>query len=186
MSAALMTCAVKRSAVKKPRQYIAPVLVAMEQKLRTAQGRRRYLRRQASVEPVVGIIKRVLGFEQFSLRRLQKVTLEWNLVCVAYNLKRLHKLLNPPQQRPKPPKEPLPTLAAALPLLSQLWESLLSGLLNEILRAAELEEPVEAASGFQIRSASYPSARPSNPTGSQGFNPGFTSSLRVHPEGVSD
>jgi len=51
--------------------------------------RRRYLRRQASVEPVVGIIKRVLGFEQFSLRGLQKVALEWNLVCVAYNLKRL-------------------------------------------------------------------------------------------------
>jgi DDE family transposase len=105
---------------EKPRQYIAPVLVAMEQKLRTAEGRRRYLRRQASVEPVVGIIKRVLGFEQFSLRGLQKVTLEWNLVCVAYNLKRLHKLLNPPQQRPKPPKEPLPTPAALGEMLGQL------------------------------------------------------------------
>jgi hypothetical protein len=74
---------------ENPRQYSAPVLVAMEQKLRTPEGRRRYLRRQASVEPVVGIIKRVLGFEQFSLRGLQKVALEWNLACVAYNLKRL-------------------------------------------------------------------------------------------------
>ena len=48
------------------------MLVAMEQKLRTAEGRARYLRRQASVEPVFGIIKKVIGFEQFSLRGLQK------------------------------------------------------------------------------------------------------------------
>jgi hypothetical protein len=40
----------------------------MEQKLRTPAGRARYLRRQASVEPVFGIIKKVIGFEQFSLR----------------------------------------------------------------------------------------------------------------------
>jgi len=71
--------------------------VAMEQKLRSPEGRRRYLHRQASVEPVVGIMKRVLGFEQFFLRGLQKVT----LVCVAYNLKRLHQLLNCPRQKPK-------------------------------------------------------------------------------------
>jgi len=56
---------------------------------------------ESLVEPVVGIIKKVLGFEQFSLRGLQKVTLEWNLVCAAYNLKRLHKLLNPANQKPK-------------------------------------------------------------------------------------
>jgi hypothetical protein len=97
------------------------VLVAMEQKLRTPEGRRRYLRRQASVEPVVGIIKRVLGFEQFSLRGLPKVTLEWNLVCMAYNLKRLHKLLNPPKQKPKAPKASQPMLAALTQLLSQLF-----------------------------------------------------------------
>ena len=78
----------------------------MEQKLRTPEGRRRYLRRQASVEPVVGIIKRVLGFEQFSLRGLQKVALEWNLVCVAYNLKRLHQLTPLPNKSQKRRKLP--------------------------------------------------------------------------------
>ena len=116
-----MICALKISAVKNPRRYSAPVLVAMEQKLRTPEGRRRYLRRQASVEPVVGIIKRVLGFEQFSLRGLQKVTLEWNLVCVAYNLKRLHKLLNPTNQKPKAPKTPKPTPPVLVQLLGQLF-----------------------------------------------------------------
>ena len=106
---------------ENPRQYTAPVLVAMDQKLRSPEGRRRYLRRQASVEPVVGIIKKVLGFEQFSLRGLQKVTLEWTLVCVAYNLKRLHKLRNPPKEKPKAPKTPRPTSPALGELLDQLF-----------------------------------------------------------------
>jgi hypothetical protein len=119
----------------------------MEQKLRTPEGRRRYLRRQASVEPVVGIIKRVLGFEQFSLRGLQKVTLEWNPVCVAYNLKRLHKLLNPANQKPKAPQTPPSALGELLgQLFSHFWL-----LFNEFFRAAELEEPVETATGFPIR-----------------------------------
>ncbi|MBV8277083.1 MAG: IS1182 family transposase [Verrucomicrobia bacterium] len=89
---------------EKPRQHKAPVLVAMDQKLLTPEGHKRYLRRQASVEPVFGIIKRVLGFRQFSLRGLQKVTLEWTLVCVAYNLKRLHKLIGLAKSKPPVPK----------------------------------------------------------------------------------
>jgi hypothetical protein len=44
------------------------------------------------VEPVFGIIKSVLGFRSFRLRGLAKVSLEWDLVCLAYNLKRLHRL----------------------------------------------------------------------------------------------
>jgi transposase len=106
---------------ENPRQYTAPVLVAMEQKLRSPEGRRRYLRRQASVEPVVGIIKKVLGFEQFLLRGLQKVTLEWKLICVAYNLKRLHKLQNPPKPKPKALKPTNPTSPVFGELLGQLF-----------------------------------------------------------------
>src|SRR6516225_1956554 len=102
---------------ENPRHNRAPVLVAMEQKLATAEARKRYLRRQASVEPVFGIIKRVLGFRPFSLRGLQKVTLEWNLVCVAYNLKRLHKLIGLAKAKPSAPKTPCPQLSlGALPI----------------------------------------------------------------------
>jgi len=102
---------------ENPRHNRAPVLVAMEQKLATAEARKRYLRRQASVEPVLGIIKRVLGFRQFSLRGLQKVTLEWNLLCVAYNLKRLHKLIHLAKAKPSAPKTPCPQLSlGALPI----------------------------------------------------------------------
>ena len=34
----------------------------------------------------------MLGFRQFRLRGRAKVALEWTLVCLAYNLKRLHRL----------------------------------------------------------------------------------------------
>jgi len=104
---------------ENPRHNRAPVLVAMEQKLATAEGRQRSLRRQASVEPVFGIIKRVLGFRPFSLRGLQKVTLEWNLVCGADNLKRLHKLTHLAKAKPSVPKNPCPQLTTGALLMDQ-------------------------------------------------------------------
>ena len=64
----------------------------MRHRLKTTAGKTLYKLRQQTVEPVVGIIKAVLGFRQFHLRGLAKVALEWTLVCLAYNLKRLHRL----------------------------------------------------------------------------------------------
>jgi transposase len=65
----------------------------MAAKLKTPEGRAIYRQRKCTVEPVIGIIKDVLGFRQFSLRGLAQVTGEWILVCLAYNIKRLHTLL---------------------------------------------------------------------------------------------
>lgn len=70
----------------------APFAARLRHRTATAAGRARYKLRQQTVEPVFGIIKAVLGFWRFSLRGLAKVTLEWELVCLAYNLKRLHRL----------------------------------------------------------------------------------------------
>jgi transposase len=70
----------------------ATVREKMAHKLRTVVGHAIYRRRKCSVEPVIGIIKEVLGFRQFSLRGLPKAAGEWCLVCVAYNLKRFHTL----------------------------------------------------------------------------------------------
>ena len=70
----------------------APASQRMKYRLRTAVGRAQYKLRQQTVEPVFGIIKSVLGFRRFLLRGLEKVALEWQLVCLAYNLKRLHLL----------------------------------------------------------------------------------------------
>lgn len=61
-------------------------------KLRTQAGKAIYKLRKSTVEPVFGIIKEVMGFRQFSLRGLMAAAGEWNLVCLAYNLKRLHIL----------------------------------------------------------------------------------------------
>lgn len=51
-----------------------------------------YAKRKCTVEPTFGIIKSVLGFRQFLLRGLQAVGHEWTLVCIGWNLKRMHRL----------------------------------------------------------------------------------------------
>jgi transposase len=70
----------------------ASVSEVMRQRLQTSAGKQLYKLRQQTVEPVFGIIKSVLGFRQFFLRGTVKVSTEWTLVCLAYNLKRLHRL----------------------------------------------------------------------------------------------
>ena len=67
--------------------------VKMAHKLQTDIGQAIYRLRKCTVEPVIGIIKEVLGFRQFSLRGLPAAAGEWCLVCLAFNLKRLHVLL---------------------------------------------------------------------------------------------
>jgi hypothetical protein len=66
--------------------------VQMAYKLQTEIGRAIYRLRKCTVEPVLGIIKDILGFRQFSLRGLQAAAGEWCLVCMAFNLKRLHSV----------------------------------------------------------------------------------------------
>jgi len=52
-----------------------------------------YARRNHTVEPVFGIIKAAMGFRGFSVRGKENVSGEWTLVCLAYNLKRLHGMM---------------------------------------------------------------------------------------------
>jgi transposase len=68
---------------------------AMAHRLKTPEGRKLYAKRKYTPEPVFGIIKSVLGFRQFLLRGLDKVRGEWNLVTMAYNMKRLFALAKP-------------------------------------------------------------------------------------------
>jgi len=75
-----------------PREPKAGWLKAMAEKLASEESRALYKLRRQTVEPVFGIVKAVLGFTGFSLRGLDKVAGEWNLVALAYNCKRLHKL----------------------------------------------------------------------------------------------
>jgi len=68
----------------------ASVKERMASKLRTEIGQALYRLRKSTVEPVIGIVKEAMGFRQFSLRGLLAAADEWTLVCLAYNLKRLH------------------------------------------------------------------------------------------------
>lgn len=53
----------------------------MAHRVATKEGRKKCKQRQQTI-----------GFRRFSLRGQGKVALEWTLVCVAYNLHRLHRL----------------------------------------------------------------------------------------------
>ena len=70
-----------------------PATARMAAKLADADGKARYARRKAMVEPANGWIKNVLGFRRFSLRGLQAVRGEWDLICLATNLRRMQPLI---------------------------------------------------------------------------------------------
>jgi len=70
----------------------AGMAAKMRHRLETTAGKALYKQRQQTVEPVFGIIKAAMGFRQFLLRGVQQVSTEWTLVCLAYNLRRLHTL----------------------------------------------------------------------------------------------
>jgi len=67
----------------------ASPMQTMVHRLSTIAGKAAYAIRKQTVEPVFGIIKSVMGFRQFSLRGKRLVTGEWNLVCLAWNVKRM-------------------------------------------------------------------------------------------------
>lgn len=50
-------------------------------------------RRKTIVEPIFGIIKRVMGFRRWSVRGLPAVQAQWSIICTAYNLRKLHALM---------------------------------------------------------------------------------------------
>ena len=79
----------ERFAQPEPLQENATPMQAMAHRLTTKAGRAAYALRKQTVEPVFGIIKSVMGFRQFSLRGLRKVTGEWHLVCLAWKVKRM-------------------------------------------------------------------------------------------------
>jgi transposase len=58
-------------------------------RLQTSEGRARYALRRITVEPVIGIIKNVLGFVRFGMRGLEKVKTEWLWVSLAFNCRRI-------------------------------------------------------------------------------------------------
>lgn len=71
----------------------AGLIEQMRWRLCTKNGKARYKLRKQTVEPVFGIIKEAMGFRQFHLRGRPKVELEWNLLSLAYNMRRMFNLV---------------------------------------------------------------------------------------------
>jgi len=68
----------------------SPERQKMHEKLKTKSGQKQYRKRKHIAEPPFGWIKSVLNFRSFSLQGHVDVKAEWNLVCLALNLKRLN------------------------------------------------------------------------------------------------
>jgi DNA repair exonuclease SbcCD ATPase subunit len=73
-----------------PEEY--PATARMAERLASTEGQAQYRRRKVIVEPVFGWIKHAMGFRQFSLRGIDKVSGECGLVCLAVNVRRLWAL----------------------------------------------------------------------------------------------
>jgi len=61
----------------------------MRERLRSPRGQLLYRRRQALVEPVIGVLKEQRGLRRVRLRGLSKVSGEVALACTAFNLTRM-------------------------------------------------------------------------------------------------
>jgi len=82
----------ERFAADPPAPACPTPLEAMRHRLQTREGKPRYAPRKQTPEPVFGIIKAVLGFRQCLLRGLDTVRGEWNLVTIAWTMKRIFAL----------------------------------------------------------------------------------------------
>jgi len=75
------------------RKKKAPATERMVRRMASKRGRTKYKKRKHVAEPPFGWMKHVLGFRQFSVRGLEKVSGEFQLVCLALNLRRLNGMI---------------------------------------------------------------------------------------------
>ena len=78
----------EKPAPKVRSEFVLEMLAKME----SDEGRAKYRHRKQTVEPVFGTIKKWMGFTQFQLRGHEKVSGEWQLVTLAFNMKRLWRM----------------------------------------------------------------------------------------------
>ncbi len=68
-----------------------PFIQQMRQKLNSPVGKAKYRKRLSTVEPPFGHLKHNLGFRYFLVRGQEKVRGEFNLMCIAHNLRKIHQ-----------------------------------------------------------------------------------------------
>lgn len=70
----------------------ATALDWMRWRMQTKEGRALYSQRKYTIEPTFGIQKEAMGYRRFMVRGLEAVSKEWDLVCIAFNLRRMFSL----------------------------------------------------------------------------------------------
>lgn len=78
---------------KKDIPYYFKERLRMKEKMNTLEAKKIYNLRKITVEPVYGNIKQNLGLREFLLRGIQGAKTEMNLISIAHNLKKIHKLM---------------------------------------------------------------------------------------------
>ena len=63
---------------------------AMEEKISTEEGILLRINRSIQAEGVFAVVKEDMNFRRFMLRGKANVTVEWNMVSMAYNIMKLH------------------------------------------------------------------------------------------------
>jgi len=88
-------CPIQRECVKNKKGIkvvkcflLEKIRLEMLSKMRSEEGMKKYKLRK-KLEKVFGHIKHNMGLRQFLMRRLEKVRVEFDLACIAYNLKRI-------------------------------------------------------------------------------------------------
>lgn len=63
-----------------------------KEKQEVVENRELLSRRKCIVEPVFGNIKRVLGFRRWTVRGLDNVRVQWSLICLTVNLRKMYRI----------------------------------------------------------------------------------------------
>lgn len=93
-SSAVMACDCSHDKLKDGRGAIRPypsqfAMRELRQIMDELGNRELYRRRKCTVEPVFGQIQVGMGFRRFLYRGMSNVGSEWNLVCAAFNVKKI-------------------------------------------------------------------------------------------------
>ena len=75
-----------------PRKKMDRFKRKMKRRLKTRQGQELYKKRSSTSEGPFNVIKNIMGFKEFRLRGLEGAQIEWNLVTLAYNCRKLAKI----------------------------------------------------------------------------------------------
>ena len=86
-------CVKNRKGVKVVKCFLPEkIRVEMLNKMRSEEGKRKYKLRK-KLEKVFGHIKHNLGLRQFLTRGIERVKIEFDLACIAYNLRRIWSIV---------------------------------------------------------------------------------------------